>query len=94
MFSPMASPISLNQRWQASMLSSMAQGSTMVLAMPCGTWNMPPMGYDSACTAPTPALPKAMPPIMAPMAMFSRAHMLLPSYTAVRMLLLMSLMPS
>ena len=51
-------------------------------------------GIREACTAPTPALPKAMPPIIEPMAMLSRAHMLVPSYTAVRMLLLMSLMPS
>ena len=94
MFSPMASPNWRNQRRQASLLKSIAHGRTMVLATPCGTWNMPPMGYESACTAPTPALPKAMPPIMEPIAMLSRAHMLVPSYTAVRMLWLMSLMPS
>ena len=35
-----------------------------MLATPGGTWNMPLMGYESACTAPTLASPKAMPPIM------------------------------
>jgi hypothetical protein len=47
-----------------------------------------------ACTAPTPALPKEMPPSREPMAMLWRAQALLPSNTAVRMLLLISLMPS
>src|SRR5665811_710312 len=44
MFSPMNSPISRKNCGQASMLYSMTQGSMRVLAMPCGTWNMPPMG--------------------------------------------------
>jgi len=47
-----------------------------------------------ACTAPTPALPKAMPPSSEPMAMLWRAQELPPSSTAVRMLLLISLMLS
>ena len=52
------------------------------------------MGYDSACTAPTPALPKAMPPSMAPMAMLCRASTLVPSSTAVRRLAVISSIPS
>ena len=68
------------------MLYSMTHGSISVLATPCGTWNMPPIGYDSACTAPTPALPNAMPPSREPIAMLWRAQALLPSYMAVRML--------
>ena len=44
MFSPMATPISRNQSRQASMLYSMTHGSIIVLATPCGTWNVPPMG--------------------------------------------------
>ncbi len=76
------------------MLYSMTHGSMSVLATPWGTWKVPPMGYDRACTAVTPALPKAMPPSIEPIAMPTRASMLLPSKTAVRMLLEISSMPS